>query len=191
LKKYICIYSEQVSLSSIKKAISIFLILLFGFNSFGLFFFYWGKIQLCKIKAEDYADSYYQLPEKTLTIFSSDDKDFQINDDHEIVADGHLYDIIKTEMRNGKKLYYVLSDQEEDGYVKQLTEWGKSNSEEKSLPTKAVGIHIGKYFEKVKYCPFAFSLLRVRQHVKLSNDLFQYISPLKIVFSPPPDLLVS
>lgn len=146
---------------------------------------------MCKIKAGDYADNYFELPEKTLTIFSSDDKGLQFNDDHEIVADGHLYDIVKTEMRDGKTFYYALSDQEEDDYVQQLTEWGKSNSEEKSLPTKTVGVHIGKYFEQVKYCPPASLLLRVGQQVRLSNDLFQYGSPLKIVFSPPPDLLVS
>ncbi len=143
------------------------------------------------MKAEEYADTYYQLPEKTFTIFSSDDKDFQFNDDHEILANGNLYDIVKTEIRNGKTFYYALSDLEEDSYVHQLAKWGKSNSGEQSLPGKTVDIHIAKYFEIIKYYPPVFTLLRVHETVKLSNSLFQYISPLKIVLSPPPDFLLS
>lgn len=145
---------------------------------------------MCKIKAE-YAEAYYQLPERTLIIFSSDDKGFQFNDDHEILANGNLYDIVKTEKKNGKTFYYVLSDLEEDGYVHQLAKWNESNSDKQSLPAKAVDIHIGKYFEIIKYSPTAFTLLRVRKTVKLSNSLFQYTSPLKIVLSPPPDFIVS
>ncbi len=176
---------------SIKKASAIFLIMLLGFNSFGIFFFYWGKIQLCKIKAEEYTDGYYQLPEKSLIIFSSADKDFQLNDDHEIIANGGLYDIVKTEMRDGKTLYYALSDEEEDASLQQLSDWTKSNADQQSLPTKTVGLRFGKYFEAVKYNHTVFvTLLRLHHPVKLSNDLFQYASPLKIVFSPPPDLFI-
>lgn len=143
------------------------------------------------MKAEYYADTYYQLPEKTLTIFSSGDKDFQFNDDHEILANGNLYDIVKTEIRDGKTFYYALSDLEEDSYVDQVAKLSKSSSGEKSLPAKSVDIHIGKYYEIIKHYPRACALLRVRETVKISNFLFQYTSPLKTVFSPPPDFLLS
>ncbi len=147
---------------------------------------------MCKIKARDYADGYYQLKEKTYKLFSSGSKEFKLINNHEILADGNLYDIVKTETRDGKTLYYALGDEEEDRYVQQLNNLGNSNSQEQSLPAKTVGLQIGKYFEVIKYqSPVFITLLRVHESVKLSNDLFQYISPLKIVFSPPPDLIIS
>jgi len=147
---------------------------------------------LCKIKARDFADTYYQLPAKSLTLFSSDDNNFQLINDHEIMSGANLYDIVKTKISNGKTIYYTLSDEEEDMYVQQLNDWGKSSSREQSLPAKTVGLHIGKYFEVIQYkAPVFTTSLRVHPSVKLSNDLFQYVSPLKIVFSPPPDLFLS
>ena len=144
------------------------------------------------MKASNYSDDYYQLKEKTYKLFSSASKDFQLINDHEILANGNLYDIVKTETVNGKTMYYTFSDEEEDRYVQQLNDWGKSSSQEQPLPAKTVGLHIGKYFEVIKYnSPVFATSLRVHETVKLSNDLFQYVSPLKIVFAPPPDLIVS
>lgn len=191
-KNILFISSELLSLTPIKKVTSILLILLLGFNSFGLFFFYWGKIQLCKIKAEDFADTYYRLPEKSLTIFSSGNKNFQFNNDDEILADGKLYDIVKTEIINGATYYFTLSDEEEDNYVQQLGEWSKSNTEEKSLPSKTISLHIGKYFTIKKECETNLHLyFRVTDDVSYKNDLFIYISPFINIFSPPPDNLLS
>ena len=144
---------------------------------------------MCKIKARDCADGYYQLKEKNYKLFSSEAKDFKLINEHEILADGNLYDIIKTETRDGKICYYTLSDEEEDMYVQQLNDLGKSNSQEQSLPAKTVGLQIGKYFEDIKYNSLVFiKSLPVHEPEELSNDLFQYASPLKIVFSPPPNL---
>lgn len=183
---------HQLYLKIIKKAIAIFLITLTGFNSFGLFFFYWGKIELCKIKAQDYADGYYQLREKSLTLFSSASKEFQLINDDEILAGGKLYDIVKTEISDGKTLYYTLSDEEEDAYVQQLGDWGKSNSEEQSLPTKTVGLHIAKFFD-IKKCSYSSSkdFLRLYSNVRSYNDLFLYTSPQQNIISPPPDNFLS
>jgi hypothetical protein len=179
-------------LKIIKKTTAIFLIALLGFNSFGLFFFYWGKIELCKIKAQDFAEGYYQLREKKLTIFSSGAKEFQLINDHEILAKGNFYDIVKTEISGGKTLYYTLSDDEEDAYLQQLSAWGKSNSEEQSLPTKTVGLHIAKYFDIKEHSYSSLNnILRLHSNVKSSNDLFLYISPLKNIFSPPPNNFLS
>jgi hypothetical protein len=144
------------------------------------------------MKARDYSDDYYQLKERTYKLFSSASKEFQLVNDHEILAGGNLFDIVKTETVNGKTLYYTFCDEEEDGYVQQLGRWGKSCSQEQSLPPKTEGLQIGKYVGAIKYySPVFTTSLRVNDSFKLSNDLFQYISPLKIVFSPPPDLIVS
>ena len=163
-----------------------------GFNSFGLFFFYWGKIELCKIKAQGYADGYYQLREKSLTLFTSDSKKFQLVNDDEILAGGKLYDIMRKEISNGKTLYYTLSDEEEDAYVQQLGNWGKLNSEEQSLPTKTVGLHIAKYFDIKESGYYALKeLFRLSSNVRYSNDLFLYVPPQLNIISPPPDNFLS
>jgi hypothetical protein len=174
----------------IKKTISIFLILLLGFNSFGLFFFYWGEIQLCKIKAEEYSDADYKMPGKSLIVFSSDTKGIELINKKEILADGKLYDIVKTEISNGIILYYTLHDKDEDEYVQSLTDWGKNNFQEKSLPGKTINLHLAKYFTVEKYHPVS-APLHLRSDVKATSDSFFYTSPFKNIFSPPPDNLLS
>ena len=157
-----------------------------------MFFFYWAKIGLCKIKTRDYADGYYQLREKSYKLFLSASKDFQLINDHEILAKGNLYDIVKTEISNGITLYYTLSDEEEDVYVQQLTNWGKTNPEEQSLPIKTVGLHIAKFFDIKKYNYSSLTeLLRLHANVRSYSDLFLYTSPLQNIFSPPPNNLLS
>lgn len=178
-------------LAAIKKTISIFLILLLGFNSFGLFFFYWGEIQLCKIKADEYSDADY-IPAKSLVVFSSGTKGIELVNKNEILADGKLYDIVKTAISNGITLYYTLSDEDEDGYVQNLTDWAKSNSEEKSLPAKTINLHLAKYFTAEKYHHYhTVSSLHGSPGVNTASDSFFYTSPYKNIFSPPPDNLLS
>jgi hypothetical protein len=175
----------------IKKLISIFLILLIGFNSFGLFFFYWGEIQLCKIKADEYSNADY-MPAKSLVVFSSPTKGLEWVDKKEILVDGKLFDIVKTETSNGITWYYTLSDEEEDEYVQNLSDWGKNNAEEKSLPGKTINLHMAKYFTAEKYHgPFSVSSLHRCTRVKTSSDSFFYTSPCKNIFSPPPNNLLS
>lgn len=176
---------------TIKKTISIFLILLLGFNSFGLFFFYWGEIQLCKIKADEYSDADY-IPAKSLIVFSSGTKGIELVDKKEILVDGKLYDIVKTQISNGITLYYTIIDEEEYEYVQNLTDWEKNNSGEKSLPGKTINLHIAKYFTDEKYQhPVFASSLPVRSDMKTVSDSFLYTSPFKNIFSPPPDNLLS
>jgi hypothetical protein len=162
------------------------LILLLGFNSFGLFFLYWGEIQLCKIKADEYSNADY-IPPKPLTIFSSANRDFKIINKTEILSHGKLYDIVKTQISDGVTSYYTLSDEEEDSYVQSLTDWAGNNTEEKNLPAKTITFHLAKYFNVEKYADsFSFSL-RAHSNVKIERDHFFYASPLKNIFFPPPD----
>ena len=175
----------------IKKTISIFLILLFVFNSFGLFFFYWGEIQLCKIKAGEYSDVDY-IPAKSLIVFSSGSRDFKLVDKNEILAGGKLYDIVKTNTSNGITMYYTLSDEDEDEYVQNLSDWEKSNADEKSLPAKTINVHMAKYFTIEKYHdPIRHSSLHLFINGKAENEPFFYLSPSMNIFSPPPDNVVS
>ena len=177
-------------LAIIKKLNSIFLALLIGFNSFGLFFFYWGGIQLCKIKADEYSDADY-IPAKSLIVFSSGTKGIKLIDKKEILSDGKLYDIVKTEISYGITLYYTLSDEDEDEYVQNLTDWGKNNSQEKSLPGKTINVHLAKYFTVKYFNPISNSSLHLCTDLKTTSDCFFYKSPFKNIFSPPPNYLLT
>lgn len=172
----------------IKKTISIFLILLLFFNSSGLFFFYWGEIQLCKIKADEYSDADY-IPAKSFIVFSSENKNLEFVDKKEIRVDGKLYDIVKIGISNGITLYFTLSDEEEDGYVQNLSEWQKNNTGEKSLPGKTINLYLAKYFTLEKYQPVVACSISLAAEMKTASDRFFYKSPFKNTFSPPPDYL--
>ncbi len=162
-----------------------------GFNSVGLFFFYWGEIQLCKIKADEYSDADF-IPARSLTVFSSNNKDIKLVNDNEIFADGKMYDIIKTATSKGITSYFTLSDEEEDSYVQSLRDWEKGNSQEPSLPGKIINVHLAKYFIVSKYstisCVFSLDFY---SNVKTVSDSFFYRSPLQNVISPPPDKSLS
>jgi hypothetical protein len=174
----------------IKKPVSIFLILLLGFNSFGLFFFYWGEIQLCKIKADEYSDADY-TPAKPLIIFSSVTSDFTLLSAREILSGGKLYDIVKTASVNGTNVYYTLSDENEDQYVQGMRDWQKTNNDERSLPGKTITLHLAKYFNLQKYCPPVFTTCKTAGTMTLESDSFLYTSPFENIISPPPDHKVS
>ena len=110
-------------------------------------------------------------------------------DKNEILVDGKLYDIVETQFSNGIILYYTISDEDEDEYVQNLTDWGKNN-QENSLPGKTISIHLAKYFTIEKYHhPVSASSIHLRTGMKTVSDSFFYASPFINIFSPPPDLL--
>ncbi|MFI5139611.1 MAG: hypothetical protein ACHQIM_17455, partial [Sphingobacteriales bacterium] len=175
----------------IKRTATIFLIFLLGFNSFGLSFFYLAEIQLCKIKAEDYANEDHGTGDKRLILISSDSRGIKLVNKTEILTDGKMYDIVKTQKRNGKTLYYALADKDEDGDIQKLTNLEKNSTGERSLPGKTIKLYDAKYFTVEKQ----------HQNIDHSNCLPPgsmavnkagfYTSPLKEIFSPPPDYLFS
>jgi hypothetical protein len=167
------------------------LTLLLGFNSFGLSFFYLAEIQLCKIKAEEYADQDHDIADKKLVLFSSDAKDFERVNKTEIRADGKMYDIVKTKAVKGKMLFYCLADDDEDEYVHQLTDLEKNNSAEKSLPGKTIKAFEAKYFAvKNNLNTASFSLERLPDLRAASDSIF-FPSISKDIFSPPPNRLIA
>ena len=88
-------------------------------------------------------------------------------------------------------MYYAISDQEEDACVQHLSDWRKANAEDKSLPGKTVGIHLGKYVQALKTWWAAFPTGRLIQKVSGRPDFFRYPSPLLVVYSPPPEPVLS
>jgi len=143
------------------------------------------------MKAGDYSDSDH-IPAKSFIVFSSHNKSIKLINIKEILVDGKLYDIVKTQISNGITLYYTLSDEDEDGYVEDLSDWGKNNSGDESLPGKTINLHLAKYFTVEKYHhTLSTSSLRMQTDVKNANDSFFYTSPFKNIFSPPPDNMLS
>lgn len=166
--------------------------ILLGLNSFGLFFFYWGEIQLCKIRAREYADFDFIIPGKSTVIFTSDNKAIEFINKMEIRVDGKLYDVKKTELNGDVTTYYTMSDEEEDHYVQSLQGWELSNSSEKSLPGKTINLHLAKFLQSQKNWSFSLHHLKGnQQQLKAVDDSFYYNSPLKIVFTPPPERIFS
>ena len=165
---------------------------MFGFNSFGLFFFYLGEIQLCKIKAEAYSDADFTIPLASYMVFSSLKKGYRITNKKEIIAEGKLYDIIKISISKEETVYYTLHDGDEDEYTRDLADWGKTNSSENSFPGQMISFQIAKYFQTEKFPLTGALCLPVGSpDQNASNSSFFYKSPSINIFSPPPDHLFS
>lgn len=165
--------------------------MLLGLSSFGLSLIYCAEIQLCKIRAEKNVDNDDVGKNKKLTLFSSGHKGFEMVNKHEILADGKMYDIVKTKLRNGIVLYYTVSDTDEDDLVLDLTNLEKSNPDEKSLPAKIIKLYDLKYFDiknKSISTDFWSTLL---PGLKPVYGHISYPSLFRDIFSPPPNRLIS
>jgi hypothetical protein len=164
---------------------------LLGFNSFGLSFFYLAEIQLCKIKAEEYADEDRDTGDKKLILFSSGTKGIERVNKTEIRAAGKMYDIVKTQTIKGKIFYFTLADNDEDEYVHQLIDVEKNNTAEKSLPGKTVKAFEAKYFSvKNNNNSICLSFDRFSDE-RVLNKSIRYQSVSKDIFSPPPNHFLS
>jgi hypothetical protein len=124
-------------------------------------------------------------------LFSPDSKGFKLVDNNEILANGKMYDIVKTSTSNGITSYYARADADEDEYVHKLTDVEKSNSTEKSSPGKTIKVHEAKYFVAGKsHHPTCFSLdLPARASTPV--NILLYNSLFKDIYAPPPDYLAS
>lgn len=166
------------------------LVLILGLNQVGLPFFYWAKIQLCKIKAE-YAERERAESTNSLIVFSSQKNDIQRVNGSELLVAGKMYDVVKSVVHHGIKYYYVVSDNEEDSYIGKLGDVEKGNSGEKSIPVKLFKLYEVKYITDVKnYEPIYFTLDHINRF-SVVNTRFNYPVPFKNIFSPPPNLSFS
>lgn len=166
------------------------LVLLLGFNSFGLPFFYWAKIQLCKIKAE-YAETEKEEASKTIVVFSSKEKAIQQVNSKELLVDGKMYDIVKTRIRKGVIFYYAVGDDDEDAYIHNLADVEKGDSGANSLPVKMLKLYEVKYVavaEKHSAVNFSYEYT---SNFSVINTPFFHPAHFKDILSPPPDLSLS
>jgi hypothetical protein len=170
----------------IKKIFSIFLVFVLAFNSCGLPFFYWAKIQVCKIKAE-IAERSGAWSSGPLVVFSSADKDVRLENSRELRVSGEMYDIVKTETRNGVKFYYATHDNDEDIDIAKLANSEKKSSHETSLPVKAQTVYDAVFFAIDNSDAFnSYPAVVMRDEVSVNGPNF-YPDGFKEIFSPPPN----
>ena len=155
-----------------------------AFNTCGLPFFYWVKIQVCKIKAELEENDRSPGP---LTVFAADAKGVKLIDDRELLVAGKMYDIVKTQTRNGVKFYYAASDHDEDVYINKLADAEKSAAQETSQPAKALKLYEAKYFPRGDRHDFGCLSTIIRVDKVVLNDPSFYPLDFKDIFSPPPE----
>jgi hypothetical protein len=164
---------------------------LVGYYSFGASLFYWVEIQICKIKAEEHAEGDSDAAGKKIVLFSSESKGFKLVDDDEIIANGKIYDIVKTCTSNGITSYYTRADADEDEYVHKLTDVEKGNSTEKSSPAKTIKQYEAKYFVAKKNNQINCFSLNLPARASIPENTLLYNSLFNDIYAPPPDYLAS
>jgi hypothetical protein len=165
-------------------------VFLLAFNAGGLPFFYWIKIQVCKIKAE-IAEHSGTWSAESLVIFSSVDKDVRLENSTEFRVAGKMYDVVKTETRNGVKYYYATRDNDEDDYAAKLANSEKKSSHETSMPEKAQKLYDAVFIAGKDDNAFnSFPSVQISDDAAL-NDPHFYPLNFKEIFSPPPNGLHS
>ena len=164
--------------------------LVLAFNACGLPVFYWLKIQICKIKAE-VAESCGVRSSESLSIFSSTEKDVKVENSSELCVAGKMYDIVKTETRNGVKIYHALGDNDEDTYIKKLAGAEKKSTHGTSLPAKA-----SQHFDAIYFAGDnshdlnTFPTFATADEPAVNDPRFRP-QDFKDIFSPPPNRLIS
>jgi hypothetical protein len=161
-------------------------VLLLAFNSCGPSFFYWVKIQLCKIKAE-VAEESGAWSAQSLVVFSSADKGVRFENSRELQVSGKMYDIVKTEIRNGVKFYYTTHDSDEDTFIAKLARSEKKSGRQASMPVKAEKLYDAVFFASDDDHIFnSFPSVQISNDA-VPNDPHFYPLNFKEIFSPPPN----
>ncbi len=159
---------------------------------FGLQFFYWVQIQICKIKAEVYEEANRRdIGEGRLTLFSSRSAEIHLVNDREFTSGGKMYDIVKTKIIKGVKCYYALVDNDEDNDLHALKNAEKNSSDEKSVPGKTIKLYNAKYVAVEAPGPVIYQPFNGLVNLRPVSSFFHYASPFGDIYAPPPDSLLS
>ena len=163
------------------------MVFVLAFNAFGLPFFYWVKIQLCKIKAE-VAESRGAWSSESLHVFSSADKQVRLENSTELRVSGKMYDIVKTETRDGVKYYYATSDDDEDFFISKLSGAEKQSNRETAPPIKTLKLHDVINFARGNvFYDFDSYTTAAPGDVAAVNVAHFYPLHFNEIFSPPPN----
>ncbi len=180
-----------------KKIISLVLIFLLTLNSFGFLAYYFVEIESCKIEAVSCKEEYHdqtkdeEFDKHDLLRFFSGQKGVQVLDGKEIRYEGRMYDIVSIQKIDGKEIYLAYGDKREDECVKNVSDLTKENSSSNSLTAKNILNDLLKYISSSNNC-FTCEFPVKQASTKNYEFVFCfYESPLKNIFSPPPNNSIS
>jgi hypothetical protein len=162
------------------------LILVLAFNACGLPLFFWVKIQVCKIKAE-FEEYESDRTAEPVAVFSSDQQGIKRVGSDELLVAGKMYDIVKTQTRNGVTYYYAASDKDEDTYISKLADAEKNAARETSQPAKALKLPEAKYFACNNGHNLVCNTTVICGNRVIVNEPRFFPLDFKAIFSPPPE----
>jgi hypothetical protein len=167
----------------LKKFTQIILSALFLFNSIGYIFAYYQLGYIFKQEA------IYKINHKNWTgevTIIEDSPTVEKMDNNEIKFKGMNYDIIKEEIRNGRIIFYCLSDEQENNLYKVLMNHVENNTgSTSSTPVKNI---LNNIFSDV-LIPKTNSAIAEYTNMEYSvHKLIYYKLPDIIIFTPPPQV---
>lgn len=168
-----------------KKIVAIFVALLLLFNTIGMLIFYWGEMENCEAIALSQIAN-HEFNDDALIHFSSANKNFSLIEDKEILSNGILYDIVKTETKDGEIIYSCFSDKKESVFWNRISQLGKNNSEQSSAPVKNNAPEVLKYIGQDKSFDYSFIYTSKLTQFGLMDNGFYYQNPYSEISSPPP-----
>ncbi len=168
-----------------KKIVAIFVTLLLLFNTVGMLVFYWGEMEKCEHLALNKIanDKFY---DNKLVHFSSEDSNFQLIEDKEILCEGILYDIVKKENKDGVTVYFCFDDTKESGFWNGIAQLGKNSSEQSSAPAKNIAPEVLKYIGQEKSLDHTYIYTENYTQSGFLNKSFFYQNPYGEILAPPP-----
>jgi hypothetical protein len=168
----------------LRKFTQIILAALFLFNSIGYIFAYYQLEYIFKQKAI-YKINHHCLSDEVTII--EDSPSVKKTDFNEINFNGMDYDIIKKEIRNGKIVFFCISDEQENNLHKVFINHVENNTDSKSsTPVKNI---LNNIFSDI-LIPVSNSNVVATSNIEYTaHKLIHYKFPDIKIFTPPPQFI--
>ncbi|MEI6817442.1 MAG: hypothetical protein WCL14_12590 [Bacteroidota bacterium] len=164
----------------------IFFIVILLVNSIGLFFCYLGEMIQDKSEAAEII-LHHDFDESTLKIFTTANKDFQIIDGKELVSNGKMYDVVKSESSGNTTVYYVLDDAKESVAMQGISQLTDNVSHQNTAnPVKTIVPDVLKYFNQDNSMDHSHIYIQTLNPLGFVDGVNHYQSPFQDITSPPP-----
>ncbi len=166
-----------------RKVAPILLALLLMLNSFGLIIIYWGTMHAHEVEMRNYISSCKDVSQLPLLKFNP--ASVQLVGDDELVSDGNLYDIVRTEAGVNGLIYYAISDDDEDALWDSVARVAKNNTDNNKSQGKNVLPEVLKYLNCEPYT-ISLPVIYAQDDINFIIKDCCYQSPFGELFAPPP-----
>lgn len=173
--------------TSLKKLASILLILVFALGICGYYPVF--RILQYRVRQEVKLRIKKKVPEDQLhTISPESDNELEwLRPDKEFRYKGDLYDIVRTETREGKIIYHCINDKEEKALFATLDELVKKEMDDKSSPQGNTAKNLLKVFFNLYHEVPTSPTAHFQSEPITFQYLFPYTAPVKDLSTPPPE----